>query len=77
MTRTKTRWLPCNDPTADCGQWITPPQNQGQIVLVSYACGDDGVIFRRSWDQSDGQRDYAKRFLRDGEAYEPWQSEPA
>lgn len=69
-------WQTCSEPK-DAGQWITPPACGGQIVLVSYAPGDDGVIFRRTWDQNDGTRTYAKRLLRDGEEFEPWQTEPA
>jgi hypothetical protein len=34
--------------------YITPPENQGQIVIISYASDADGV-FRRTVDQS-GQR---------------------
>lgn len=40
------------------GKWIadvnfiTPPENQGQIVLVSYACDGD-YIYERTYDQSD------------------------
>ncbi len=75
MPTTRTRWQRCKEPTSP-GQWNTPPNRQGQIVLVSYAYGDDGVIFRRTWDQSDGQRTYAKRLLTEGEDFEPWQTEP-
>lgn len=78
MNPTKAKWQACKEPK-DAGQWITPPVCQGQIVLVSYASGDPeaGVIYRRTWDQSDGERDYAKRLLRDDEDFEPWQTEPA
>jgi|HubBroStandDraft_4_1064222.scaffolds.fasta_scaffold00029_7 hypothetical protein len=73
---TKTiKWQPCSEPT-DHSQWLTPPACQGQIVLVSYASGEDGVIFRRAWDQSSGKRTYAKRLLADDELFEPWQMEP-
>ncbi len=68
-------WQSCPEPR-DAGQWITPPRCQGQIVLVSYARGEDGVIYRRTWDQSDGDRGYAKRLLADDEPFEPWQTEP-
>ncbi len=32
--------------------FVTPPENQGQIVLVSYGCDAD-YIYERSYDQSD------------------------
>jgi hypothetical protein len=32
--------------------FVTPPENQGQIVLVSYACDGD-YIYARAHDQSD------------------------
>lgn len=74
MNATKTaKWTKCKEPR-DAGQWHTPPANQGQIVLVQYAAGEDGVIYRRHWDQSDGSKIYSRRFLADGE--EPWQTEP-
>lgn len=73
----KDDWRPCQEPS-DHGQWITPPKCQGQIVLVSYATGgDDGVIYMRVWDQSDGTREYHNRFLEDDENFEPWNTEPA
>lgn len=68
-------WTPCKDP-GDIGQWITPPKCQGQIVLRSYVA-EDGVVYRRTWDQSDGSREYTKRFLGDDEKFEPWNEEPA
>lgn len=75
--KTKATWQKCSDPKGDAGQWNTPPANEGQIVRVSYAIGDEGVIYRRTWDQCDGSKEYAKRFLRDDEEFEPWQTEPA
>ena len=33
-------------------QFHTPPENQGQIVLVSYGWSD-GTLYRRTLDQSD------------------------
>ncbi len=70
-------WNDCEEPR-DIVQWQTPPNRQGQIVLVSYATGGDNcdVLYRRTWDQSDGTRTYAKRFLRDDESFEPWNTEP-
>jgi hypothetical protein len=32
-------------------EFITPPQNQGQIVEISYACDEDG-FYRRTIDHS-------------------------
>lgn len=69
------RWQKCKDP-GNVDPWNTPPARQGQIVLVSYAGGEDGVIYRRTWDQSDGTRTYEKRLLAEGEGFEPWQTEP-
>ena len=43
---------------ADVSHWtddlnfVTPPENQGQIVIVSYAC-DSNHIYARVHDQSD------------------------
>ena len=38
--------------------FYTPPQNQGQIVEVSYARTSTKVI-RRTWDRNDGKPSYA------------------
>ena len=73
--KTKAKWQTCKEPT-DHTQWITPPGCDGQIVLVSYSAGEDGVIYRRSWDQNSGKRAYSKRLLAEDEAFEPWQTEP-
>lgn len=75
MSATASKWQKCQEPD-DCGQWLTPPKCQGQIVLYSYAPGDEGVIYMRVWDQGDGTREYYKRLLSDDEAFEPWQTEP-
>lgn len=32
-------------------RWQTPPENQGQIVVIAYAW-DEGFIYRRVFDQS-------------------------
>ncbi len=36
----------------EAGRFDVPPRNQGQIVLVSYACSAD-YIYERAYDQSD------------------------
>ena len=69
------KWQSCKEP-ASAGQWNTPPDCQGQIQLVSYASGEDGVIYRRVWDQSDGSRVYSRRLLGEDELFEPWVREP-
>lgn len=33
--------------------FVIPPENQGQIVEVSYAWDEDGLLFRRVLDKSD------------------------
>ena len=38
--------------------FVTPPQNQGQIVETSYAETESGLV-RRRVDRSDGSVDYA------------------
>ncbi len=67
-------WQQCSEPK-DCGQWVTPPASP-ESPQRSYARGDDDVIYRRVWDQQTGARFYAKRFLEEGEVFEPWQTEP-
>ena len=34
--------------------WIVPPENQGQIVEVSYASDHVGGIYRRTFNKSEG-----------------------
>ena len=56
--------------------WITPPENQGQIVIVSYA-GADGTVYRQTFDQSDRTAEYhASRALVDDEG-DYWNGAPA
>ena len=63
-------------------QWHTPPENQGQIVEVSYACDRADYFYMRSHDRSDRTTQYW-RVDRDAltqeqaEAFEPWNREPA
>ena len=65
------------DPMSD---YITPPENQGQIVIVSYASDGEGV-FRRTVDQS-GKRPtlhehiYWEDFLDHEPEYQPWNRAP-
>lgn len=60
---------------ADKAKWITPPQNQGQIVVTSYAEAN-GMILERTYDRSTGRiTDVAYRHPVRGE-FEPWQSVP-
>jgi len=60
--------------------YITPPENQGQIVIVSYASDGEGVL-RRTVDQS-GQRPTLiehiswDAFLDHEPEYEPWNRAP-
>lgn len=68
-------WKTCGLPTGAI-TWHTPPKCQGQMVEVSYASGEDGLIYRRTWDHSDSTRTYSKHLLDDGESFEPWNVEP-
>ncbi len=70
-------WQPCPNP-GNVDPWAAPPNrdHRTDTVYVSYASGEHGVIFRRTWDQSSGAKTYAKRLLADGELFEPWQTEP-
>ena len=49
--------------------FVTPPENQGQIVDVSYAITEQGVVERRH-DRSDGRTSY--RFAKYTPALERW-----
>lgn len=62
--------------------YITPPENLGQIVIVSYASDEDGV-FRRTVDQSSSDGDtimieyiYWDEYLDHDTEYEPWNRAP-
>jgi len=59
------------------GAWLTPPENQGQIVEVSYACTEDYIL--RCWhDRSDGEtRITAYDWPAKDEPFAPWQSVPS
>lgn len=61
------------------GGFLTPPENAGQIVEVSYACTED-YILERTWDRSDGSAQivayhYPASGAEDG-GIEPWQAVP-
>lgn len=61
------------------GQFITPPECQGQIVVVSYAPGDideEGYIIERQHDRSDGSTQYAAYRYPARGAFEPWNDVP-
>lgn len=38
--------------------FLTPPQNEGQIVEVSYAWDDKGNLYRRVYDASDRTKEF-------------------
>lgn len=42
-----------------CVRWHAPPENQGQIVEVSYAGLYDGRVLRRTLDRSDRSVQFA------------------
>lgn len=69
------KWQKCQEPT-DCGQWVSPNAIRG-VIETDYTSGNDGVIYRREWNQQTGERSYAKRLLADDEVFEPWETAPA
>lgn len=63
---------------ASAERYYTPPECRGQIVEVSYASTEDGII-RRSHDRSDGTTTYQIALwedLDDDIDFEPWNAEP-
>ena len=61
-------------------EFITPPENQGQIVTRSYAyAAEDGVIIEHEYDASDRTtRYYAyEDGDKDGSEWDPWNGVPA
>lgn len=53
----------------------TPPENQGQIVEVSYGCRN-GLVYKRVFDRSDRSESiYVSRMLADDEG--DWNDPPA
>jgi hypothetical protein len=68
---------------ADVTKWTedvtfhTPPENQGQIVLVSYGCDED-YIYEKTYDQSD--RSTVVRVYEHPETdcdWDPWNGAPS
>lgn len=57
-------------------KFITPPENQGQIVEVSYAAVGNEVI-RRTHDQSDKSTEYAASKALNGDEGDYWNGAPA
>jgi len=61
-------------------KWITPPENQGQIVTVSYNLDSDAAVILESIydasDRSQEYRAYAYPENDDGE-WSPWNGTPA
>ena len=57
--------------------WITPPENQGQIVEVSYSrdC-PDGIGYERTLDRSDGSESIRPVRSPDDCEWEPWNGTP-
>lgn len=60
----------------EIGAWITPPENGGQIVEVSYARAGD-VALRRVYDRSDRQETITAFRFSDRHEFEPQNGEPA
>jgi hypothetical protein len=57
------------------GTFHTPPRNQGQIVIVSYT-QIDGVVIRRTHDQSDQTTTYATSRAKISDEGDYWNGEP-
>lgn len=61
-------------------KWITPPENQGQIVTVSYSLDADAeVILESIFDASDRSQEYRAYAYPDGDdgSWEPWNGIPS
>ena len=61
-------------------KWVTPPENQGQIVTVSYSLDSDAeVILESIYDASDRSQEYrAYRYPADDDGeWTPWNGTPA
>lgn len=68
--------IPTYHPTEN---WVIPPENQGQIVTVSYSLdADAGVILERTYDASDQSEGVvAYHYPRnDDGAWDPWNGTP-
>ena len=59
-------------------KFTTPPENQGQIVTVSYALADDTeIIIVRTHDASDNTTEYwAYELPEDYKIWDPWNGVP-
>jgi hypothetical protein len=57
------------------GTFHTPPRNQGQIVLVSYT-QIDGIVIRKTYDQSDCSTRYHTSPARYDDLGEYWNGAP-
>lgn len=57
-------------------KFVTPPENQGQIVTHSYAYAAEGVIIERVHDASDRTTRYYA-YKDDGSEWDPWNGVPA
>ena len=58
------------------GTWHCPPECQGQVVIVEYADTFDGLVWRRTYDQSDRSETIEVASADDAETWEPWNGEP-
>lgn len=58
------------------GGWHVPPECQGQIVEVSYACDEDGYPICRTQDRGDRSIKYQRASEVARDDYEPWNKEP-
>lgn len=74
LTANQQAALRCYD---DVKSFITPPENQGQIVGVSYGCSTD-YIYERRYDKSDRTFTItAYAHPRQECDFEPWNKAPA
>jgi hypothetical protein len=58
------------------GTFYTPPENQGQIVEVSYTM-IDGQVIRKTYDHSDRSTAYAISDATDTDEGDYWNGEPS
>jgi hypothetical protein len=68
-------------PVYECGDFTTPPENQGQIIEVSYALAvnfdDPAVIVARKHDRSDNTTTYTAYAARpEDEEWDPQNGAP-
>lgn len=55
--------------------FITPPENQGQIVTVDYACTEDYILERTSDASDKSETIVAYRWPANG-GFDPWNGAP-